>query len=335
MKIFITGGSGYLGRNIIRALIARGDTVRGLARSVKSGELIESLGAEVIAGDLNNDEALQNGMDSCDAVIHCAATVTQWGDPIEFHRINVTGTQQVISACVARSIPRLIHISTEAVLANGKPIINADETRPRARKPAGLYPLTKGLAEQAVIQANSDTFSTVALRPRFIWGKDDTVLLAEMTKTINSGGWAWFKGGHYLTSTCHVDNVVEGVLLALDKGEGGEIYFLTDGDPVEFRSFITQMLKTQGVTPPDRNLPRSLAWLVASVSEFIIRRFNLEREPLVTRTAMALMSHEVTVNDGKARAELGYVGTITREAGLADLARRKQAITPQTTPTEA
>ena len=325
MKIFITGGSGYLGRNLIRALIKRGDTVRGLARSVPSGEIIESLGAEVIPGDLSDLSALKRGMEDCDTVIHSAAIVGQWGDPDEFHRVNVTGTQNVISACQAMTVPRLIHISTEGVLADGKPMIHVDESKPYPQNPVGLYPLTKGLAEKAVLSANSDSLTTIAIRPRFIWGNDDTVLLPTMIDIVQRGGWMWFNGGHYLTSTCHVDNVVEGVLLALEKGDGGNAYFLSDGNPVEFRSFITQLLKTQGVTLPNRSIPRQLGRWVANISEFVVRRFNLEKEPPITRTAMAMMSHEITVNDQKARDELGYQGTVSREQGLADLARRAQA----------
>jgi len=322
MKIFITGGSGYVGRNLISALIKRGDTIRALARSVESGEVVEALGAEVIAGDLNNGEALHYGMDGCDVVIHLAALVAQWGDPLDFHRVNVTGTQRVIEACQATAMTRLIHMSSEAVLAHGKPMIHIDETAPYPRKPMGLYPLTKGLAEKKVIAANSDTLKTIVLRPRFIWGKDDTVLLPNMIDVAERGGWMWFNQGHYLTSTCHVDNVVEGILLALENGSGGNSYFLTDGVPVEFRNFITEMLKTQGKTLPDRSIPRWLSGWVANTSEFFVRRLNLDREPPLTRTTVAVMSQEITLNDQKARDELGYQGTVTREQGMADLAMR-------------
>jgi nucleoside-diphosphate-sugar epimerase len=323
MKIFITGGSGYLGRNIIRALVKRGDTVHALARSVASGELVEGLGAEVIAGDLHDADALRQGIDGCDVVIHSAALVAQWGDPLDFHRVNVAGTQQVIEACKAMTVPRLIHISTEAVLADGNPIIHADETTPYPHKPMGLYPLTKGLAEKKVLAANSDSLKTIALRPRLIWGKDDTVFLPQLLDAAAAkGGWVWFNHGHYLTATCHVENVVEGVLLALSKGEGGNAYFLTDGAPIEFRNFITEMFKTQGKTLRDRSIPHRLSKWGAYISEFIVRRFNLEIDPPLTRMIIAVISQEITVNDQKARDELGYQGKLSREQGMADLAQR-------------
>ena len=93
------------------------------------------------------------------------------------------------------------------------------------------------------------------MRPRFVWGKGDTTLLPEMVKTVEAGKFAWIGGGLNVTDTAHVDNVVEGLVLAAEKGRPGEAYFVTDGEPVVFREFVTAMLETQGVEPPDRSLP--------------------------------------------------------------------------------
>jgi nucleoside-diphosphate-sugar epimerase len=225
---------------------------------------------------------------------------------------NVGGTERVLAAARTAGVRRVVHIGTEAVLADGKPIIRADETRPRAAKPAGPYPLTKGLAEAAVIAAARDGLETVVVRPRFIWGKGDTTLLPELIDGVKRGKFAWIGGGHYLTSTCHVDNVVEGALAAAERGRSGEIYFLTDGEPVEFRAFITDLLATQGVTPGARSIPKWLARMIAGATGWM-------KAPPVTRTALALIAHEVTVVDAKARRELGYRGAVTRAAGLAAL----------------
>jgi nucleoside-diphosphate-sugar epimerase len=177
----------------------------------------------------------------------------------------------------------------------------------------GAYPLTKGLAEQAVLAANRDGLETVVVRPRFVWGKGDTNLLPEFIAAVEKGSYAWVGGGHYLTSTVHVENVIEGLLLAADKGAPGAIYFLTDGTPVEFRDFITKLLATQGVDPGTRSAPR---WLVRTA---VTLTSWLKRPPL-SKTAFALMGHEVTVDDSKARRELGYVGKKKMDEGLAEMA---------------
>jgi nucleoside-diphosphate-sugar epimerase len=316
-RAFVTGGSGFVGRNLIAALRARGTEVRALARSEAAAKTVRELGAEAVEGDLNDNDALRSGMEGCDAVIHSAAYVEGWGRFEDFYTINVTGTECMLAAARSVGISRFVHISTEAVLVGGPPIVNADETRPRPERPIGLYPLTKGLAEERVLANNSPEMATVIVRPRFIWGKDDTSVLRQLVTAVKKGKFMWFNGGRYLTSTCHVSNVCEGAILAAERGRGGEIYFLTDGEPVEVRSFLTALLRTQGLDPGERSLPRWLAGAMAWTVETAWLKLGLKGTPPITRTAIKLIGEEVTVNDAKARRELGYKGAVTREAGLA------------------
>lgn len=318
-RIFITGGSGFVGRNLIRALTARGDEVIALARSPRATLTVEELGALSASGDLEDIEAMKVGMRGCDTVIHAAAQASEWGDPEDFYRFNVVGTQNALSAAKSAGVKTFVHISTEAVLANGSPIINADESWPRPKNALPRYPKTKGEAEAAAIAANSESFKTVVVRPRMIWGKDDSTLLPAFVEAVQEGRFMWMDGGHYMTSTCHVDNVVEGVLLAAEKGRGGEIYFLTDGEPVEFRKFITAVLATQNVTPADKSIPTWLAWRAAQACEGLWDLLGLKKLPPITRFTVNIIGQEVTVNDSKARTELGYQGKVSIEQGLAGI----------------
>ena len=303
-RAFVTGGSGFLGSRLIPALVARGVEVRALARSDGSAAKVAALGATPARGELDDAAALEAGIAGCDVVFHAAAHTNQF-DPVDVHmKINVEGTKRVIAAA---KNARLVHVGTEAVLADGKPIVRADETRPLPAKAMGAYPLTKGLAEQAMLAAGA-----VVMRPRLIWGKGDTTVLPELVAAVKSGSFGWVAGGHYLTSTCHVDNVVEGLLLGADRGKPGEIYFLTDGEPVEFRDFITKLLATQGVDPGKRSFPR---WLIRAA----VTATAWMKRPPMTRTAFALIAHEVTVVDGKARRELGYTAKKTIADGLAEM----------------
>lgn len=320
LHAFITGGSGFVGRNLIAMLKSRGDVVRALARSDAAIQTVQQLGAEPVRGDLDNAEALRNGMSGCEVVFHSAAKVEDWGRYEDFHRANVVGTENVLQAARATGVKKFIHVSTEAVLAGGPPIRNADETWPRAKKPLGLYPFTKGLAEARVRAANSPELATVIVRPRFIWGKGDTSVLPQIINAVQRGEFMWINGGRYLTSTCHVKNVCEGALLAAERGRGGEIYFLTDGQPIEFRQFITALLQTQNIDPGNRNVPLWLARSFAHVSEAIWHALHRNSRPPITRTAVCLIGESVTVNDAKARRELGYVGKVSIEEGLAEMA---------------
>ena len=164
-----------------------------------------------------------------------------------------------------------------------------------------------------------DGLRTVSVRPRFIWGKGDIALLPRILEATRKGQFRWFGGGRYRTSTCHVNNVVEGILLAIDKGRGGEAYFLTDGAPVEFRAFISQMMETAGVKPPEGTIPLGVARVAALVAEAAWTVLPLSGAPPLQRSILKLIGEEVTVSDAKARAELGYVGRTTHAAGLAEM----------------
>jgi nucleoside-diphosphate-sugar epimerase len=321
MRAFVTGGSGFLGRNVIQGLRARGDEVRALARSDSAAAAVEKAGATAVRGDLDDEGLLARGMEGCDVVFHCAADTAQFGDRKRVEAVNVGGTERALAAAKKACVKKFVHVSTEAVLVGGRPIVRADETWPRPRHPIGLYPITKGLAEERVLAASSPEMQAVIVRPRFIWGRGDTSVLPVIIESIKNGQFRWIGGGRHLTSTCHVDNVVHGMLLAAEKGKGGEIYFLTDGEPVEVRGFLSQLLQAEGVTPPNGTLPRWVARAVAYVAELAWTLFRLSGEPPVARSEVRLIGEEVTVVDDKARRELGYAPVITRDDALASLRR--------------
>ncbi len=320
-KAFVTGGSGFVGRNLIAALLEQRWTVRALARSDAAAQAVTHAGAEPVRGDLDDKAALQAGISGCTTVFHAGAYVEDWGPRADFLRVNVEGTANVLYAARAGGAERVVHVSTEAVLCGGPPIIDADESWPRARHPMGLYPETKGMAEERVLAANTGSLTTMIVRPRFIWGRGDTSVFPKIAEAVKGGKFRWIGGGRYLTSTCHVRNVCEGALKAAERGQAGEIYFLTDGPPVEFRAFISDLLATAGIEPPVKTIPRFLARAGAATMEGVWRLFGLRGAPPVTRTAVRLIGEQVTVNDAKARRELGYHGSVTREEGLAEMRR--------------
>jgi nucleoside-diphosphate-sugar epimerase len=320
MQAFVTGGSGFVGRALIGELVSRHVPVTALVRSAAAADRVSKLGATPVMGDLSTTDAMRTGMKGCDVVFHAAAKVAMWGRQEDFFADTIQGTRNTLTAAREAGIGRFIHIGTEAVLAGGAPIVGADETTPYPAVPNGLYPWSKGQAERDVIAANAEGFTTVSMRPRFIWGRGDTTLLPLLTQAMQSGAWAWFGGGGHLISTCHVRNVIEGALLAAERGQGGQIYFLTDGQPVVFRDFLTRLAATQGVVAPAREAPLWLANIVASSGEFLWRTFSIGGAPPITRAMINLMFVEVTVNDAKARRELGYASHVSIEQGLAELA---------------
>jgi nucleoside-diphosphate-sugar epimerase len=321
---FVTGGSGFIGRALIRRLATGGCEVRALARSPHSAAAVEELGASAVEGSLADREAMAGGARGCEVAFHLAAHLGQWGSREEFMRDNVEGTENALAACREAGVRRFVHCGTEAALIAGEPLRNVDETTPLRPDSKALYPSTKALAEQAVRDANRSELETVVVRPRFVWGAGDTTLLPELVEMARSGRLAWIGGGRQLTDVTHVENAVEGLLLGATAGRAGEVYFVTDGEPVVFREFVSALLETQGVEPPTRSVPAPVAGAAAALAETAWRVLPLRGEPPLTRFAFWISSQECTIDITKARAELDYEPVITREAGLAALRREAQ-----------
>lgn len=321
MDVFVTGGSGFIGTHLLERLEDEDGVgaVRALARSDDSARTVEACGATAVRGDLGDVESMVSGMEGCDTVFHLAAKADRWGSREEFVKVNVRGTENVVEAAREAGVETLVHTSTEAVLADGTSLHNVDETEPYPDNPVGLYPETKGEAERHVLGANDEELTTVAIRPRFVWGPRDETLLPEFIDAIESGQFVWFDGGRYPTSTSHVYNVVEGHLLAAENGEGGEVYFVADDGTVEFREFITELVRTRGVEPPDRSIPTWFAKPAASALEGVWRVLGRSSPPPLDSVTLTIIGHEVTVDDSKARRELGYEPVVTREEGLKEL----------------
>jgi nucleoside-diphosphate-sugar epimerase len=143
-----------------------------------------------------------------------------------------------------------------------------------------------------------------------------------MIEMLESGRFRWIGGGGHLTSTTHVDNCVEGLVLAADHGTPGAAYFVTDGEPVVFREFVTALLATRGVRPPGGSIPRPVAAAAARAAEAAWRFLPLGGHPPLTRFAVWVASLECTLDDSRARADLGYAPVITRAEGLLALSSR-------------
>jgi nucleoside-diphosphate-sugar epimerase len=316
---FVTGGSGFIGGALVRRLVEDGWTVRALARSDASAKTVRERGAEPVRGDLGDVGAMAAGAAGCELAFHCAAELGDWGRREAFERGNVQGTRNALAAAGRAGVRRFVHVGTEAALLAGQPLVEVDERAPLRFDSPALYSSTKARAEEAVIEANQNGLETVVVRPRFVWGRGDTTLLPAMTEMVRSGRWAWIGGGRQRTSTTHVDNVVHGLLLAAQRGARGGVYFVTDGEPVVFRDFVTRLLATQGVTPPGRSVPAGVARLVAAASETAWRLLPLPGRPPLTRFAVWVSALETTIDITRARTELGYEPVRTIDEGMEEL----------------
>ena len=167
-----------------------------------------------------------------------------------------------------------------------------------------------------MIEANRDGLETVVVRPRFVWGVGDRSVLPFIVQAVRAGRFRWIGGGRQLTSTSHVDNTVEGLVLAAERGRPGNAYFVTDGSPVVFREFVSALLATQGVQAPEGDVPLGVAKAAAAAGEAVWRGLHLRGAPPVARFSVWASGMECTVDDSKAREQLAYRPVTTREHGL-------------------
>lgn len=319
---FVTGGSGFVGARLVRRLAGEGVRVKALARSDRAAATVAEAGAEPVPGDLLDISALRAGAEGCDTVFHAAAAVSQWGPWEEFERLNVGGTRAALDASRAAGVGCFVHVGTEAALMAGQPLVQVDETAPLRPDSPVPYPATKALAEQHVRAASSDGFETVVVRPRLVWGPGDTTILPVIVEMIERKRFTWVGGGHHLTSSAHVDNVAEGLLLGARHGKDGEAYFVTDGEPVEFRRFVTDYAATRGLVPPRSSVPATVARAAARASEATWRALRRPGDPPLTKLAVWNSALECTIDIGKARRELGYQPVVTYEEGMAAMTAR-------------
>ena len=254
MRVLVTGGSGFLGRSIIAALRAAGHRPVALARSPAAARTVEAAGAQPAEGDLAPPAGLGAALAGCDAVVHAAGIVRLWGHAAEMRALHVGGTAALLAAARAAGVARFVHIGAASVLCDGRPVRGADETTPLPPRAAGAYSQTKAEAEALVVAADAPGFTTIALRPPFIWGPGNPAL-PPIAARVRAGRWLWIDRGDYPYATAHAANVAAAAVAALARGGGGRAYFVTDGGTRTFRTFMTDLLRGEGLTPQARSVP--------------------------------------------------------------------------------
>ncbi|MGC4406727.1 NAD-dependent epimerase/dehydratase family protein [Rhizobium rosettiformans] len=314
----VTGGSGFVGGHLIRRLLSDGWRVRALGRSTEALAGVQAMGAEPVAGDLVNLASLTQAMEGVEVVFHVAAHFKLWGPMSQFRQINVDGTRNVVEAAERAGVRRVVYVSAAAVIMGlPGPMHGATEAMALHKMSFAPYATSKAEAEEVLLAANGRRagFSTVALRPPFIWGPDMPAL-DHMIETVRNGQFRWVGGGGQALSTCHVDNLCHALVLAADRGSGGEAFFVSDGEDTTLKSFLTRLLGSRGVTPKDRSVPFGVAWAMAGLMGAVWQAFRRKGEPPISRQMLRLIGKDFTIDISRARDELGYAPVISPADGM-------------------
>ena len=303
MKAVVTGASGFTGSHLVRTLVQRGDTVVALVRQSSRLARLKDYPVELVYGDITDRAALERAMAGVDVVFHLAAYV-ELGlvNAAEMERVNVEGTRSVLAAAQAAGVPRLMYCSTIGVFGDtqGKTI---DEAFQRTQADfSSAYDRTKYEAQQWVDRAVGEGLHAVSVMPSGIFGADDPHF-GPVVRQFLKGGLKLWAGGDRVTGIVHVDDLVAGMILAVEKGEPGDWYILSAGD-LTTREMFAILGQRNGISVPTE-APEPLVRLVGHLLDPIGRLFNWQ-PPLSRERVHYLYDRCVRVDSSRAQQKLGW-----------------------------
>ncbi len=317
MKIFVTGGSGFLGSELIERLLREGNIVYRLSRNSQTATKFKKKGVIPVEGDLSNISNWEKSLQEMDAVIHCAAPVEFWGKWELFENDIVNVTKNLLQASDRNRVKRFIYISSESVLQDKKPLLDIEETFPYPQEPNSFYGKSKMLAEKEILNYQGSVHCII-LRPTFIWGKG-VKALDTMIEKIRSNQFMWINKGVCPIETVHVKNVVHAIVLSLTKGNNKSIYNITDDSPTTAKEFLSSLIETKGIKVPDKNMPGFIASFAAVTVEFFWKLFGINSAPPLSKFELSFVYMPRRYNIQKIKNELGYKPIISIAEGLIEM----------------
>jgi nucleoside-diphosphate-sugar epimerase len=319
----VTGANGFLGRYIVEQLLARGDKVRALVR--RDAPELAALGAEIARGDVRDLPALFAAAEGVDTVFHVAAVAGIWGPWKHYFEINFRGTAHVLEACLRNKVRKLVFTSSPSVTFAGGDQCGVDESVPYPETYLAHYPRTKAMAEQVVLDANSDELQTCALRPHLIWGPRDQHLIPRLLDRARSGNLRFVGNRQNLIDAVYVENAAAAHLQAaeaLTPGSPvcGKAYFITNDEPVNCWEWIDQILALAKLPPVKKGISTRAAYTVGAAMEaawWLLRRTD---EPRMTRFLALQLGTSHWFNIAAAKRDFGYEPKISMAEGMRRLA---------------
>ena len=318
-RLAVTGATGFLGR--ATCLRLKSDyKVLGLGRNPENGRRLEQEGIQFASADLHDDALLDAAFDGVEAVVHCAARSSPWGQAADFYRDNVEGTEKVIAACLRQHVKRLVHISSPSIYFQLQDRWNIKEDEPLPKKMLNNYAASKLAAERVVEAAIRDRgLEVITLRPQAIFGPGDTAIIPRLIEVNQSSGIPLFKGRSPWLDITYVENVAYAIELALaaPREACGQAYNITNGEALELIPFLEEVFLRLGFTLRTKSVPYLLALILAYGLERGHQILCPNDEPRLTPYKLGVLSHSRTLDISRAQSLLGYSPLWTVDDGVA------------------
>jgi nucleoside-diphosphate-sugar epimerase len=313
--VLVTGGTGFIAGALTRALAARGDAVRVLARPSSDLSSLDGLDVEVALGDVLQPETLPPALEGVDVVYHLAGMLGRFGVGWETYRaIHVEGTCNLLRACQARALERFVHCSSPGMLgALGPGEPPRDEASPH--RPTGFYERSKSAAEQAALPlAQRLDVPLVIVRPEFVYGPGDRHVLG-LYRTIRRGAFFYIGRGDCLCHPTYIDDVVAGLVACTgEHARPLEAYHICGPRPVTVRELVTTIADALGVKPPALHLPTGLVRAGAWGAELAGRLLGIE--PPLTLEGVRFFTQSRAFSIEKALRELDWSPQVDLAEGV-------------------
>lgn len=304
-------------------LADRGDLVTVFSRSAPPGSH-SKFRVSFVAGDIRDSGAIKSACAGIDAVFHVAAKAGVWGAARDFETINIDGTRNVIAACRAQGVPKLIYTSSPSVVFGRDDLCGVNESQPYPSQYLATYPRTKAVAERMVLEANGPTLSTVALRPHLIWGPGDPHLIPRVIDRARRGKLRQIGDGKNLVDITYVDNAADAHVLAADaltpaSACAGRAYFISQGEPVALWPWLNQLLDAVGAPKVTKRLSVGAASVLGGFLEMAYTLLRLPGEPIMTRFVANQLAKSHYFDISAARRDFGYAPRVSLADGMSRL----------------
>jgi nucleoside-diphosphate-sugar epimerase len=303
----LTGATGLLGSHVAEALAARGERVRALVRAGSDTAFLRGLGVELAAGDLHDPASLRRAVAGADVVYHCAAKVGDWGPWRLFRREIVEATANVLSACAAAGVGRVLHVSSINVYGHPR----RRDGRFTEDEPLGQHLWLWDHYCRAKIQAErlcrQYAGAWTVVRPSWTYGPRDRNTLPRVLRALDAGGLRVVGRGDNLLNVVHAADVAEGAVLAASHPDAvGQAYNLGSEGEITQREFYDLLTAALGRPRVTRRVPFRLAFWGGFASEALGRALRRRGPPHLTRYAVALIGRSTRHSTEKARTQLGW-----------------------------